>query len=187
MDVSLIVERGAAPGRRVRLRAAETIIGRQKGCDIRIPSAEISRRHCILTLADGELTVQDLDSSNGTFLNRQRVAGAQAIKAGDRLRVGPVTFSVACSRPPETHALPDSADSVADVAEPDEEAIVPIAESESAESPSPPPIPAGAPDVIPFKDDNSTAEIPNVELDDAEPLRLPDGEDLRELLRRMDK
>jgi pSer/pThr/pTyr-binding forkhead associated (FHA) protein len=48
----------------------------------------------LLTIEDGYVTVEDLDSINGTFINGQRLAGKQAVRPGDRLEIGPVEFVV---------------------------------------------------------------------------------------------
>lgn len=94
MDVKLVVEKGKTRTRTLKLRTRQTIVGRQKGSGLRIPSNQVSRRHCQLTVQDGYLTVEDLDSVNGTLLNGQRVSGRQVVRPGDRLEVGPVCFVV---------------------------------------------------------------------------------------------
>jgi predicted component of type VI protein secretion system len=94
MDVELVVERGSRKRQTIHLRSDETIIGRREGCDLRIPSGEVSRRHCRLSVRDGILTVEDLHSSNGTFLNGTRVTDSQIVQPGDRLDIGPVCFRV---------------------------------------------------------------------------------------------
>src|SRR6266566_4189713 len=94
MDVRLVLEKGRARVRELRLRREETIVGRQKGSDLRIPSSEVSRRHCILSTQRGYLTVEDLDSANGTFLNGQQIKGKKVVRPGDRVRIGPLTFVV---------------------------------------------------------------------------------------------
>jgi pSer/pThr/pTyr-binding forkhead associated (FHA) protein len=68
-------------------------LGRRQECDLRIPTRDVSRQHCEVTLDGKRLSVRDLGSSNGTFVNGKRVAEID-LKAGDRLRVGPVTFVV---------------------------------------------------------------------------------------------
>jgi pSer/pThr/pTyr-binding forkhead associated (FHA) protein len=68
------------------------IVGRRKGCGLRIPSAAVSREHCRLQFSEGILTVEDLGSINGTLLNGAPVAERQTVRPGDRLQVGPVTF-----------------------------------------------------------------------------------------------
>ena len=93
----LIVKSGKHRGRSVRLAAGETLVGREKGCPIRLATADVSRRHCRLIVAGrggGEsVTVEDLGSRNGTYVNDRPVAGVVTLKPGDRLRVGPVRFA----------------------------------------------------------------------------------------------
>ena len=93
MDVRLVIERGRT--RKVfTLHGYEAILGRGRGNTLRIPSAEVSRRHCRLRLQEGVVSVEDLDSVNGTYLNGLPVRGEQVVRPGDRLQVGPVTFVV---------------------------------------------------------------------------------------------
>jgi pSer/pThr/pTyr-binding forkhead associated (FHA) protein len=94
MDVKLVVTGGSHKARVIQLQSAETIIGRQRGCDIRIPSARVSRRHCRLIYRDDCLIVVDLVSANGTYLNDVAVEGQALVRPGDQLSVGPVTFRV---------------------------------------------------------------------------------------------
>ena len=70
-------------------------LGRANRSDFILDAALVSRVHCrLLTDARGDLTVEDLDSTNGTFVNDQRVNGRAALSPGDRLRVGRVELSV---------------------------------------------------------------------------------------------
>lgn len=94
MDVKLVIEQGSSATKTIRLRSVETIIGRQSGCDLRIPSGAVSRKHCRLSFHDDFLTVEDLDSANGTVVNGERIEGPHVLRPGDRLEVGPVTFVV---------------------------------------------------------------------------------------------
>lgn len=65
-------------------------MGRATGADFILDAPLVSRVHCRLTaLPDGELEVKDLDSTNGTFVNGQRVETAR-LASGDRLGVGRV-------------------------------------------------------------------------------------------------
>jgi pSer/pThr/pTyr-binding forkhead associated (FHA) protein len=94
MNVTLVVEEGPARTRTINLKAAETVVGRQKGLGLRIPSAEVSRRHCVLRIQDGVLTVEDLRSANGTLLNGKRITRKEVVRPGDRLEIGPLVFVV---------------------------------------------------------------------------------------------
>lgn len=106
VDVKLVVKKGPTTTRTVQLQAEETFIGRHSDCSLRIPSAEVSRRHCLLSFHDGYLSVEDLDSVNGTFLNGERVTGKQPVRPGDLLGIGPVTFAVQYEAEPG--ALPEA-------------------------------------------------------------------------------
>jgi pSer/pThr/pTyr-binding forkhead associated (FHA) protein len=65
-------------------------VGRATGADFIVDAPLVSRVHCRLTaLPDGGLEVQDLESTNGTFINGARVAAGR-LASGDRLGVGRV-------------------------------------------------------------------------------------------------
>jgi pSer/pThr/pTyr-binding forkhead associated (FHA) protein len=65
-------------------------IGRATGADFIVDAALVSRVHCRVTaLPDGGLELRDLDSTNGTFVNGQRVETAR-LASGDRIQVGRV-------------------------------------------------------------------------------------------------
>jgi pSer/pThr/pTyr-binding forkhead associated (FHA) protein len=70
------------------LPGAMRTIGRATGADFIVDAALVSRVHCRLTaLPGGQLEVRDLESTNGTFVNGQRVDVAH-LASGDRLQVG---------------------------------------------------------------------------------------------------
>jgi pSer/pThr/pTyr-binding forkhead associated (FHA) protein len=94
IDVKLVVEKGARKAQTFRLRSRDTIIGRRRGCDLRIPSESVSRRHCRLTFRDDYLTVEDLASVNGTQVNGRLIAKPTIVHPGDRLTIGTLTFLV---------------------------------------------------------------------------------------------
>ena len=69
-------------------------VGRATGADFIVDAALVSRVHCRLTaLDDGGLEVRDLESTNGTFVNGQRIDNAR-LTEGDRLQVGRVELMV---------------------------------------------------------------------------------------------
>jgi hypothetical protein len=68
-----------------------TVIGRREDCDLRIPLGDISRKHARLVRDGDTLRLEDLGSSNGTYLNGQRVQEA-ALNPGDTVQIGPVVF-----------------------------------------------------------------------------------------------
>ncbi len=94
MDVKLVVKKGTTRTRVVQLRGDETIVGRRADCDLRIESAAVSRRHCLIRIQPSSVSVEDLDSINGTFVNGTKVKGKQLLKPGDKLQIGPLKFTV---------------------------------------------------------------------------------------------
>ena len=65
-------------------------LGRATGADFSLDGGLVSRVHCRLTaLSDGALEVRDLESTNGTFVNGERVETAR-LASGDRLQIGRV-------------------------------------------------------------------------------------------------
>jgi pSer/pThr/pTyr-binding forkhead associated (FHA) protein len=68
-----------------------TIIGRREDCDLRIPLGDVSRKHCRMIREADSLRIEDLGSSNGTYVNGQRIQEA-ILQPGDTVRVGPVLF-----------------------------------------------------------------------------------------------
>ena len=68
-------------------------IGRATGADFIVDAALVSRLHCQLVAGDGTLEVEDLSSTNGTYVNDKRVTRA-LLASGDRLRVGRVELTV---------------------------------------------------------------------------------------------
>lgn len=72
------------------LPGGERTIGRATGADFIVDEALVSRVHCRLTaLASGDLELRDLESTNGTFVNGQRVERVR-LDPGDRVQVGRV-------------------------------------------------------------------------------------------------
>ena len=68
-------------------------IGRASAADFIVDVALVSRVHCRLTATDGHVEVEDLSSTNGTFVNDKKVDRAN-LATGDRLRVGRVELTV---------------------------------------------------------------------------------------------
>ena len=69
-------------------------VGRAPRADFVVDAALVSRLHCRLTAADGDVEVVDLDSTNGTFINDQRIAKSGTLASGDRLRVGRIELTI---------------------------------------------------------------------------------------------
>ena len=69
-------------------------IGRAPQAEFIVDAALVSRVHCRVTAGASELEVVDLESTNGTFVNGQRIETRATLKAGDRLGVGRVELLV---------------------------------------------------------------------------------------------
>lgn len=63
------------------------LVGRSRCCDVVLSGPEVSRRHALLRFRDGRWIIQDLESTNGTFVNDVRV-GRCELRPGDRLLLG---------------------------------------------------------------------------------------------------
>jgi pSer/pThr/pTyr-binding forkhead associated (FHA) protein len=66
----------------------EVTVGRAAGCQITLDDTYASQIHARVFQRDGQYLVEDLGSTNGTYLNRHKVAGPMLVHAGDRLQIG---------------------------------------------------------------------------------------------------
>jgi len=69
-------------------------IGRADACQIKIDDTYVSAFHARIFSRDGGWYVEDLGSTNGTYLNQKRVTSPVELQAGDRLRVGKTTMEL---------------------------------------------------------------------------------------------
>jgi serine phosphatase RsbU (regulator of sigma subunit) len=84
----LVAARNGETVARVELGNAPLTIGREAGQALVLADTEVSRRHARVTFASGEVLVEDLGSTNGCFLNGQRLSAATTLKEGASLRIG---------------------------------------------------------------------------------------------------
>jgi len=63
-------------------------IGRTEGNDLILPKSNVSKRHARLVFTDGRYVVTDLNSTNGTYVNRYRITEATVVYPGDRIYIG---------------------------------------------------------------------------------------------------
>jgi transcriptional regulator with GAF, ATPase, and Fis domain len=68
------------------------VIGRGEGASLQLRDGSVSRRHAQITQLDGRAELTDLDSQNGTTVNRERVTTARALVSGDTIAIGAVTL-----------------------------------------------------------------------------------------------
>ena len=69
-------------------------VGRAPRADFVVDAALVSRLHCRLTAGESTVEVVDLDSTNGTYVNDQRVEKTATLASGDRLKVGRIELKV---------------------------------------------------------------------------------------------
>jgi len=84
----LVMRAGPNPGKVFTLSKNEIIMGRDVSADVVINSAEVSRRHTRLYLDAGQYIIEDLGSTNGTFVNGQRLSTPQVLRSGDTIMLG---------------------------------------------------------------------------------------------------
>jgi hypothetical protein len=90
----VIVEPAAQKGTSDEL-AGELTIGRAAGCQITVDDTYVSQLHTRVFRRDGQFMVEDLGSTNGTYLNRQKVSGPMVMQRGDKLKVGNTVLELA--------------------------------------------------------------------------------------------
>jgi len=83
-----------APGSRIRVSPG-TVIGRDGTNEVVMDEDTVSARHALLRFDGRRWWVEDLDSTNGTFVNGQRVTGARVVRSGDEIRFGRVAVRFA--------------------------------------------------------------------------------------------
>jgi predicted component of type VI protein secretion system len=115
MKITLVVASGTHQGKSIPVPGTQFIIGRDEGCHLRPASPAVSKKHCAVFLKDGKPFVRDYGSTNGTFINDQPVEGEREVTDGDRLRVGPLDFTLKFSPvgPSDSTPLPEALKSVA--------------------------------------------------------------------------
>lgn len=100
MDVLLVMFKDDGSHKEFPLSSGKTLVGRGEECDLRIPLPEISRKHSVLMVGNSGVSVRDLGSANGTYVNNKRVS-EQELGAGDHLIIGPVVFTVRVNGEPK--------------------------------------------------------------------------------------
>lgn len=83
----VIHEKGGAE-RRETFETTELTVGRVQGNELMLPKGNVSKRHARLLYRDGRFIVTDLNSTNGTYVNRRRITQATIVREGDRIYVG---------------------------------------------------------------------------------------------------
>ena len=139
----IVMRSGPIPGSSFYLERTEVTLGRDLSNDIPVPDQEISRRHArFLTRTDG-VYIEDLGSTNGTFLNGVRISSPQRLNNGDLITLAEATVM--------SFEWPDQAKTPTYSAYPAAEAMPAPAAPQAVYQPAPKPIPQQplAPELVP--------------------------------------
>ncbi len=99
-EVNIFVITGSAIGRKFRMRPGQILFaGRSQSTDIFIDEHLVSRRHAKIAWVEEEVSIQDLGSTNGTFVNGRKVT-SQNLKSGDKVQIGQTLMKVYFSDDP---------------------------------------------------------------------------------------
>lgn len=106
LQAKLKVVGGKHHGKSIAVPKGKFLIGREQDCQLRPNSELVSRHHCVINIDDFTVRLRDLGSTNGTFVNGNRVRGEVTLKAGDRVRVGKLDFEILIPDPNTVQAAP---------------------------------------------------------------------------------
>jgi predicted component of type VI protein secretion system len=84
----LVMRSGPNPGQTYPLEGNEVIVGRDTSNQVAINDAEVSRKHARFSLHRGAYMLEDLGSTNGTFVNGQRLTSSMVLNPGDSVSFG---------------------------------------------------------------------------------------------------
>jgi len=90
---SLVLIKSDGSTSEISLDSGRVVVGRDTSCQLRIPLAAVSREHCEILSAGERIALRDLGSSNGSYVNGERVTEA-TLSAGDLVIIGPCLFIV---------------------------------------------------------------------------------------------
>jgi hypothetical protein len=107
----LEIEDGDVSGEPIVIDPAGVKIGRSAPADIVVPHKSVSREHCLIGLANDELLVTDLNSTNGTFIDDARISRASVLPVGSVLRLGQISLRHAVYNPADMERYSRAADS----------------------------------------------------------------------------
>lgn len=139
-----VMRSGPTPGVTFPLEGEQLTIGRDSNNGVAINDAEVSRKHARMMFQGGKYVLEDLGSTNGTFVNGQRLAGPVVLKPGDVVSLGEqivLMYDAIASDPGATVAVSRKA----------AQQMVQQAPAYSAPAPAYTPPPAAAPSAAPKK------------------------------------
>jgi hypothetical protein len=90
----VVMTEGSGKGQSHSFDGDQMQIGRAEACQIRLDDTYASQFHARIYQRDGSWFVEDLGSTNGTYLNQRRLTAPAEIRAGDKLRIGKTTLEL---------------------------------------------------------------------------------------------
>ncbi len=94
LKAELKVIEGKQQGRSIPLDVKRFLVGREQDCQLRPNSELVSRHHCVFSMDDFTVRLRDLGSTNGTFVNGERIQGQVILSDGDRVQIGKLAFQL---------------------------------------------------------------------------------------------
>jgi pSer/pThr/pTyr-binding forkhead associated (FHA) protein/plasmid stabilization system protein ParE len=150
----LIVRDGSLRGRRFEVESGEITIGRERTDILVADDGEVSRNHAIVRESNDGVEVEDLGSTNGTFVNELRISEPTRLSSGDIVRVGQTRFDVELTEDPNKTVVSGM------VAPPTQEHSAPIPQMPA---PGPPPAESGELPDRPAEPSHADAPEPHVD------------------------
>jgi pSer/pThr/pTyr-binding forkhead associated (FHA) protein len=126
----LVILSQGLTGRSYELKVDKTTIGRVDDNTFPIAESSVSSHHCEILLRGSEIVVRDLNSTNGTFINGDRITGEAVLKPGQILRLGQIELRLeadgaAAPSPASSPSAPAPASPAAPKKGPDNTVVVP--------------------------------------------------------------
>lgn len=94
MSICLFVKSGRDKGKKFAVKKNKIIIGRDKSADISVNDQTVSREHCCLRIEKNRVLLEDLNSSNNTYLNGEIVKSCDVVDLNDEILIGETLFAV---------------------------------------------------------------------------------------------
>ena len=111
-ETEIIVTKDGAEILRKTVRPGDYVIGREPGCEVHLDVELVSRRHAQLTVNFDHVLIEDLGSSNGTFVNGQPVTEVTRLWPNQKIQIGSATLElhrIKSVPPPNVSLAPQAA------------------------------------------------------------------------------